>query len=300
MTNSLRFGFIVLQNRPMPELIERWRQVEALGLDSLWVADHLGSAARPDWPWFEGWTTLAAMARETTTIRIGTLVASITLRAPALLAKEAVTVDHLSGGRLELGIGAAGAELDHELLGETPWPRHERTERFREYVVALDRLLRGAGGHEGRYYRVTDFRFQPPPLQAPRPPLTIAAWSPRNIRLAAAFGDAWNTMGGRGLDAEHGLAAVRQQSALLDEACAEIGRDPGTIRRSLLLHEFWIAEEPFASEAAFRDVVDRYRSAGIDEFVFYYPAEEWGRKTHVEPGLFERLAVDVLPELRER
>jgi len=282
----------------MPELVTRWHEVERLGLDSLWIADHLGSGYRPDWPWFEGWTCLAAMARETTRIRIGTLVASITLRAPALMAKHAVTVDHLSGGRLELGIGAAGAELDHELLGERPWAPRERTERFREYVEALDRLLRGERAYAGRYYRISDAQLEPPPLQSPRPPLTLAAWSPRNVRLVAERGDGWNTMGGRGLSAEQGLDAVREQSELLDEACAEVERDPASVRRSLLLHELWIAEEPFASESAFRDFVERYREVGIDEFVFYYPPEEWGRTTRVEPGLFERLAAEVMPAMR--
>jgi alkanesulfonate monooxygenase SsuD/methylene tetrahydromethanopterin reductase-like flavin-dependent oxidoreductase (luciferase family) len=299
VSNGLRFGCLVLQNRPADELVRAWHRVEALGLDSLWVADQLGSTARPDWPWFDGWTALGAMARETTTIRVGTLVASITLRAPALLAKQAVTVDHLSGGRLELGVGAGGTALDHELLGEEPWPPRERTERFLEYVDVLDRLLRGeAGRFDGRYYRVADVVMQPRPVQSPRPPLTIAAWSPRNIRLAAEAADAWNTMGGLGLDAAQGFEAVRRQSRLLDEACEAIGRDPASIRRSLLLHEVWIAEEPFASEAAFLDLVERYRAVGIDEFLFYFPPEEWGRKTRVEPGLLERLAEEVLPELR--
>jgi alkanesulfonate monooxygenase SsuD/methylene tetrahydromethanopterin reductase-like flavin-dependent oxidoreductase (luciferase family) len=290
---------MVLQNRPIDELVRCWHEVEELGLDSLWIADHLGSSYRPDWPWFEGWTGLAAMARETSRIRIGPLVASITLRAPALMAKQAATVDHLSAGRLELGIGAAGAELDHELLGEQPWEPPERSSRFREYVSALDRLLRGEpGGYAGRHYQVADVTLQPPPVQTPRPPLTVAAWSPGSIRLAAELADGWNTTGGRRLDAEAGFAEVRRQSALLDEACAEIGRDPVTIRRSLLLHELWIAAEPFASEAAFREFVARYREIGIDEFIFYYPVEEWGRTTRVEPGLFERLAAGALDELR--
>jgi alkanesulfonate monooxygenase SsuD/methylene tetrahydromethanopterin reductase-like flavin-dependent oxidoreductase (luciferase family) len=296
---SIRFGCVVLQNRPVDELVRSWRRVEALGLDSLWVADHLASAARPDWAWLEGWTTLAAMARETATIRIGTLVSSITLRAPALTAKQAVTIDHLSGGRLELGVGAAGAGLDHRLLGEDPWPPGVRSARFREYVQALDRLLRGEpGGFDGAYYRVADVVLEPRPLQSPRPPVTIAAWGPRSIRLAAELGDAWNTMGGLGLDAAEGLEVVRRQGRLLDEACKAIGREPESVRRSLLLHEAWIADEPFASEAAFRGFVENYRAVGIDEFLFHYPPEESGRKTRVEPGLFERLAEDVLPGMR--
>jgi alkanesulfonate monooxygenase SsuD/methylene tetrahydromethanopterin reductase-like flavin-dependent oxidoreductase (luciferase family) len=167
-------------------------------------------------------------------------------------------------------------------------------------VSVVDRLLRGGGGgHDGRYYRAADITLEPPTVQRPRPPLTIAASSPPSIRLAAEVGDAWNTMGGRGLTAEAGLDAVRRQAAWLDEACAEVGRDPTSIRRSLLLHESWIAEEPFASESAFREFVERYRTAGIDEFVFHYPPEEWARRTRVEAGLFRRLATDVLPSLRD-
>lgn len=297
-TRGLRFGCVVLPNRPMQELVERWHVLERLGLDSIWLPDHLASPYRPDWPWLDGWTALAALARETSTIRIGLLVASIALRPPAVAAKQAVTVDHLSGGRLELGIGAGDGALDHELVGEPPWAPRERSERFREYLHALDRLLRGVGGHAGRYYRIPDITLKPPPIQSPRPPITIAASRPHAIRLAAERGEAWNTMGGRGLSADEGFRAVRDQAQQLDEACVAVGRDPASIRRSILLHEAWIAEEPFASKEAFEDFVERYRKIGIDEFVFHYPPEESARKTRVASGLFERLAREVLPELR--
>jgi probable F420-dependent oxidoreductase len=294
----LRFGLMVLQNRPWAELVQRWRETEQLGFDFLWIADHLASGVRPERPWFEGWSALAAMATVTERIRLGTLVASITLRAPAVMAKQAVTIDHISGGRLELGIGAAGSRLDHALLGEEPWPARERTERFREYVTALDGLLRGETSFDGAYYRVGDAPVSPRPVQQPRPPLTIAAWSPRNIRLAAELGDGWNTMGGTGLDAEQGVAAVREQVARLEEACAEIGRDPSTIRRSFLLGKHWVADTPFASEQAFREYVAKYREAGIDELFFYYPLEPFLPEGSVEPGLLERVAGEIIPELR--
>jgi alkanesulfonate monooxygenase SsuD/methylene tetrahydromethanopterin reductase-like flavin-dependent oxidoreductase (luciferase family) len=295
---SLRFGLMTLQNRPWPELEESWRRAEQLGFDSIWVADHLASGLQPERPWFEGWTTLAALAARTERVRIGTLVASITLRAPVLMAKQAVTIDHLSGGRLELGIGAAGSKLDHALLGEEPWDARERTERFREYVEALDGALRGHAGYAGEHYRVAEQQLSPQPVQQPRPRLTIAAWSARNIRLAAERGDAWNTMGGNGLDAEQGLARVREQSVLLDEACRELGRDPASIGRSLLLGKYWIADTPFASEAAFREFVAKYREAGIDEFLFYYPVEPFLPEGSVREGVFERVATEVIPELR--
>jgi alkanesulfonate monooxygenase SsuD/methylene tetrahydromethanopterin reductase-like flavin-dependent oxidoreductase (luciferase family) len=298
VADSLRFGCVVLQNQPAERLVQRWREVEALGFDSLWIADGLGSRWRPDWPWLDGWTCLGAMARETSRIRIGSLVSSIALRPPAALAKQAVTVDRLSGGRLELGVGAGGSPLDDELVGVPPWPAGERGSRFREYVQALDALLRGEA-YSGQWYAAPGTRLEPPPVQSPRPPLTIAASRPGSIRLAAEHGDAWNTMGGRGLSAAEGLTAVREQSRLLTEACAAVGRDAAGIRRSLLYHESWIAAEPFSSEAAFRDFVDvNRRQAGIDEFVFHYPPEEWGRRTRVERGLLEHLARDVLPELR--
>ncbi len=285
VTRRLRFGAVVLPNRPWDELVARWREVERLGLDTLWVADHLANELRAEGPWLEGWTTLAAMAASTERILIGTMVSSIVLRPPALLAKQAVTLDHLSGGRLELGIGAGGSALDHRLLGEEPWPPRERAERFREYVTALDRLLRGG-------------ELAPPPLQRPRPPLTIAAWSRRTLEVAAELGDAWNTMGGVALDAESGLAAVRAQSARLDEAAARAGRDPAVIRRSLLLARRWIADTPFASELAFREFVAKYREAGIDEFVFYYPPEPFLPEGSVAPGVFEKALTEIAQELR--
>ncbi len=96
MSRNLRFGIITLNNPPLPTLAKRWQLIEALGFDSVWVADHLAAPV----PWFEGWTLLAALATQTSRIRIGTLVSSITLRHPALLARQALTLDHISNGRL--------------------------------------------------------------------------------------------------------------------------------------------------------------------------------------------------------
>ena len=117
MDHQLRFGFLTVQNAPWPAMIERWRYLEDLGFDSAWLADHFVNPNEPAQPWSEGWTLLAALAAQTSRIRVGTLTTNASLRHPVMLARQALTVDHISGGRLEIGIGAGGAPFDHTMLG---------------------------------------------------------------------------------------------------------------------------------------------------------------------------------------
>jgi alkanesulfonate monooxygenase SsuD/methylene tetrahydromethanopterin reductase-like flavin-dependent oxidoreductase (luciferase family) len=137
---AARFGIEVPQDAPFPALVERWQRAEELGFDHLWVADHSadtrtdhsGDYRNLDGTWFDGWTVLAVMAKETTHIRVGTLVSNPVFRPPALLAKEALTIDHLSGGRLELGIGTGIEPLDHATMRLDYWSPGERVARFSE------------------------------------------------------------------------------------------------------------------------------------------------------------------------
>ena len=273
----MRFGAVVIPFEPWERIVRWAREVEELGLDSLWIPDHLVNTIGSR-PFFEGWTTLAALAQATSRIRIGTLVSSVVFREPRVLAKQAIAVDHVSGGRLEVGVGA-GSDEDNEAAGLRLWTPRERSDRLRAFVEQLDDLLRG---DERRGF----------PLQRPRPPLTIAAWSPRNIRLAAERADRWNTMGGYKLSAEEGLRAAASQVALLEAASDR------PVIRSFLHGYRWVAETPLASVAAFAAFAARYREIGFDELLFYYPPERFSPPGTVGDGVFERVAKELLPDLR--
>jgi alkanesulfonate monooxygenase SsuD/methylene tetrahydromethanopterin reductase-like flavin-dependent oxidoreductase (luciferase family) len=265
----VQLGVVIVPFEPWEQVVRWAREVEELGLDSLWVADHLVNPVGSK-PFYEGWTTLAALAQATSRIRVGTLVSSIVFREPRLLAKQALAVDHVSGGRLEVGVGA-GSDEDNEAAGLRPWTPRERSDRLRVFVEELDGLLRG---DERRGF----------PLQRPRPPLTIAAWSPRNIRLAAERAERWNTMGGYGLSAEEGLRAAASQVALLEAASDR------PIVRSFLHGYRWVAETPLASVEAFTVFAARYRDAGFDELLFYYPPERFSPPGTVGEGVLAQVA----------
>ncbi len=284
MARRLRFGICTDQNLPWPTLVERWQYFEALGFDSVWDCDHYIQPSRPTGPYFEGWTLLAGLAARTERIRVGVLVSSNTFRHPALLAKEAVTVDHVSNGRLELGLGAGWYEPEHHAFG-IPFPEPtELVERLREAVELIDLLLRqDVTTYEGRYYQVREAPFRPAPVQRPRPPLTLGAHGPKMLRIVAEYADRWNSYGT--------TEEIRERNARLDEACAAIGRDPEAIIRSLYGWTLKLGVDPWESPAAFEDVVGRYRRVGISEFLMEAPHEE-------QFGVAERIAADLLPKLR--
>src|SRR5512142_3163501 len=169
----LRFGLMYLQAAPFDDIVERVRRGEDMGFDSLWVADHM-TGQYPGLVSFEAWSLLGALAMATSRSRIGTLVTPITFRHPALLAMAASTVDHASGGRLEIGLGIGGAPVDGTVVGADDWSGPERVARLEEQLDLLDRLLRGEAieAHEG-YYPSAGAVVERP-LQAPRPPFVVA------------------------------------------------------------------------------------------------------------------------------
>jgi len=290
MTPPIRFGIITLPNKAWSTLVDHWQYIESLGFDSLWISDHFVNPFLPEEPMFEAWTALAGLATHTSRIRVGTLVTLMAFRNPAFLAKQALTVDHLSGGRLELGLGAGGQWIDHQMAGIDVWSPAEQAERFREVVEIVDHLLRSeVTTYQGTYYRVQEAQMHPAPIQRPRPPLMLAAHGKKGLQLVAVRADAWNTFGIYHLVGD-ALDGTRLRNQQLDDYCAAAGRDPRTVRRSFLAG--LTGDQPFASIQAFQDFIDRYREAGIDEFIFYYPPFAAAN------GIFERVATEAIPTLK--
>ena len=284
MPQPLLFGLVRNQNLGWPTLLDHFRVFERLGFDSAWACDHFQRPSIPDAPYFEGWTLLAGLATQTERIRLGLLVTSNTFRHPPLLAKQAMTVDHKSGGRLELGLGTGWYEPEHARFG-LPFPEPaELVGRFREAVEVVDLLLRqDTTTYEGTYYQVREAPFRPRPVQQPRPPLTLGAHGPRMLKIVARYADRWNSYGT--------VEELQERNARLDEACAEIGRNPDEIIRSLYGWTLKLGADPWASPEAFLDIVGRYREVGISEFLMEAPHEE-------QFGVMERIAAEVLPGLR--
>jgi alkanesulfonate monooxygenase SsuD/methylene tetrahydromethanopterin reductase-like flavin-dependent oxidoreductase (luciferase family) len=281
----LLFGVQTPTQRPWPELAALWRWLDGLGVDSLWLADHYVPPFRLDGPIFEAWTALAALAGETERARLGILVSCNTFRHPPLVAKEAVTVDHISGGRLEFGLGAGWFEPEHAMFGIPFPPPGELVERFREAVEICDLLFRQElTTYDGRYYQLREALFRPPAVQRPRPPFTLGAHAPRIMRIVARHADRWNSIGT--------LEEMRTRVALLDDACAAVGREPREILRSHLYVPAILPEEhPWDSPEAFRDYVGRFGELGIEEFILQLPPD-------LPRERVEELVLETVPALR--
>ena len=180
MAHGLRFGVLFLPNVSWPVLRERVVRAEELGIETAGLADHFVDWTRPANPWFESWTALTGLAGATRSIRLASWVTQIALRNPAMLARQALTLDHVSGGRLELGLGTGIAgDPSYDMIGVPNWEPAERVARLAEYVQIVDRLLREeVTSFAGTYYRVDGATVNPRPVQIPRPPITIAAMGP--------------------------------------------------------------------------------------------------------------------------
>jgi alkanesulfonate monooxygenase SsuD/methylene tetrahydromethanopterin reductase-like flavin-dependent oxidoreductase (luciferase family) len=297
MEHKLRFVVAAMQNAPWTEMISRWQSVEAMGFDGLMLADHFVNFAQPKAPWFEAWTLLGALATQNKTIRIG-LLSAIPWRNPAFLARQAMTVDHISNGRLDLGLGAgapAAVDVSYAMTGTPDWPAKERVDRFREVVEIIDQLLRNPEtSYEGHYYHLKGTIINPLPVQKPRPPLMIGANGPRMLKIVARYADTWNTFGGVDIKSPgEMLALTAARNIQLDKNCAEIGRDPTTLRRSILIYTEEEYMKIYSQPGAFEEIVKRYQEIGITEFCFFYPFEP------MMMPMFEHIANESVPRLRE-
>jgi alkanesulfonate monooxygenase SsuD/methylene tetrahydromethanopterin reductase-like flavin-dependent oxidoreductase (luciferase family) len=292
-----RFGVITPQWVLWDELVEQWQYVEKLGFDSVWVADHWVNFMQTHTPWFEAWTLLGGLALHTTRIRFGSLISPIPFHNPAFLARRALTVDHISSGRLELGLGAGiPGEYDpsYAMAGIEDYSGRERVERFREGVSIIDMLLRQeVTTYDGSYYKVQDAVMQPRPVQKPRPPITIGAIRPAMLKLAARHAETWSFTPSLYPFTNETLQFIRKTNSWVDDYCEKIGRDPASLRRSALhFNPKPGMEFPFESLDEFRDIVESVLEVGLNEIILQYPTNR------SELPLFERVATEVLPKLR--
>lgn len=285
-----RLSTVILPHRRWTDARHDWQRAEELGFHAAYTYDHLSWRSFRHRPWFDAMVTLAAAALTTSTIRLGPLVTSPNFRHPVPLAKELLTLDDLSSGRLVVGIGSGGTGFDAGALGLAPWGPAERSARFAEFVALLDRLLTGpATTSEGTYYRAHDVVRHPAPIAVPRPPFVVSAMGPRALDLAAEFGEGWVTTGAwPGNDRLSAELAVARQLAGLDAALGRRGRVPSSMRRLLL--DGFTGEPTLESVDAFVDVAGRYRALGIDELVVHWPIP--GSVFDADPGTFERIVTE--------
>jgi probable F420-dependent oxidoreductase len=229
MTRSCRVGIQlpeVERRVEWPELVAMARAAEAVGFDSLWLGDHLlydlpGGVTRGPW---EVWTSLAALAAVTERIELGPLVASAGFHAPAMLAKQAATVDAISGGRLIVGLGAGWNEREYRAFG---FPFDRRVARFEEAFTIIRTLLgEGRIDHDGAFWRLEECVLDPPPARPGGPPLLIGSTGERMLAIALPHVDAWNVWWGEYGNTVEGFAAVRDRVV---EACERAERDPATV-----------------------------------------------------------------------
>ncbi|MFY1677807.1 MULTISPECIES: LLM class flavin-dependent oxidoreductase [unclassified Streptomyces] len=296
----MRLSTVILPIHRWSEGQKIWRRAEDLGFHAAYTYDHLSWRSFRDGPWFGALPTLTAAASVTEDIRLGTLVTSPNFRHPVTLAKELISLDDISGGRLTLGIGAGGNGFDATALGQDAWTPRERADRFAEFVPLLDRLLtEGAVSQRGDFYAAEEARNLPGCVQRPRLPFAVAATGPRGLRLAARHGQGWVTTGDPKLSEtgtpEESADALRGQIEKLGKACADAGRDAAELDK-ILLHGFTPERNgPLRSVDAFVDFAGRHREIGFTEIVVHWPIPD--SVFAADQAVFERIATDAPRQL---
>jgi F420-dependent oxidoreductase-like protein len=275
----VRYGLKLSQNAKIEQYRAVWRIADEAGFDHCWCMDHFATlGSRDDGPIFEAWALLAAMAAATSRTRVGCAVTGNTYRHPAVLAKAAVTVDHLSGGRLEFGIGAGWAENEHTMLGLPFGTAGDRANGLEEACQVIRALwTQERASFAGQHYQLTGAVAEPKPVQQPHPPIWIGgAGRRRTLRIAAQHASVWNAPGGSPEE-------VADLSGVLDRHCAEIGRDPGEIRRSVQVRIPATPDELLPLAAA-------YAAVGVTDLLLVLQA--------ADPVAPAEQAGELLPRLR--
>ncbi|MEU2658316.1 LLM class flavin-dependent oxidoreductase [Streptomyces sp. NPDC007325] len=296
----MRLSTVILPVHRWSEGRHIWRRAEDLGFHAAYTYDHLSWRSFRDRPWFGALPTLTAAAGVTDRLRLGTLVTSPNFRHPVTLAKELISLDDVSGGRVTLGIGAGGNGFDATALGQEPWTPKERADRFAEFVPLLDRLLtEDAVTESGTFYSADEARNIPGCVQRPRLPFAVAATGPRGMRLAARYGQAWVTTGDPKLyetgTAAQSVEALRGQVERLGKACAEGGRDVAELDKVLLTSFTPEKNTVLDSLERFVDFAGTHRDLGFTEIVVHWPIQD--SDFAADQAVFETIATEALGRL---
>jgi F420-dependent oxidoreductase-like protein len=308
----VRFGIQTPnQNATWDDVLATWKEAEALGFDSAWVYDHfIPIFGGQDGPCLEGWTMLAALAAETSRMQIGVLVTGNTYRNPALLAKMATTVDHVSHVRLVLGVGAGWFERDHAAYGFPFGTARERAHKLAEGLEVITKLWSAEHpSFSGKYYRLEKAPFAPANVQKPHPPIVIGGQGKQWIvPLVARYADGWNAVTGVTPD------GIRERRTIIAEECKRIGRTPCPSHVSVLIQLVAITDIPLAGPAvrlgaralgfgkavpgivadspnAIRDRIRAYVDAGATEIIV-------GLRPPFDRGLLRRFAQEIMPAFK--
>ncbi len=266
----MRFSLWPTTSQSWDDLRSAAHHAAATGWEGIWVADHFMPSTPPgDGPVLECFTVLSALATSAPAVRLGSLVAGNTYRHPAVLANIASTLDHLSGGRVVLGLGAGWQENEHLAYGIDYFDVRGRLDRLNEACAVVRHLLDDRRAtFEGRFYALSDAPLEPKPIQAHLPLLIGGGGEKVTLKIAARWADEWNTWGPP--------SVLRAKGAVLDRHCDDIGRDPGTIRRSAqVLIDLEGTAQPFGRSmpaaagtvGELQDLMGAYADAGVDEFV---------------------------------
>lgn len=300
----MRFSFWPIARQSWQDVLTLARHVERTGWDGIWYADHfMPNTPDASDPCNEVWTTIAGLAACVPRLRIGPLVAGNTYRHPAVVAKMAATIDHMSGGRLVLGLGAGWQENEHRAYGMEFYTVGERLRRLEEACQLIKALFsEPRANFQGRYYRLEDAPLEPKPLQNPLPLMIGGGGEKVTLRIVARFADEWNVWGD--------VDRLRQKMGVLDAHCEKVGRDPSAIERSAAVLVYLsddrrlvkrIREEPQArpsiagNAAELGEIVAEYARAGVAELIV--------PDFHMEPGtakteFLDRFIEEVAPAAR--
>ena len=271
----MRISFWPTPSLPFQETLALGQHVAATGWDGMWLADHfMPNATDTSTPWPEAWTTLAALAPQVPGIRLGTLVTGNTYRHPAVLAKMAATVDHISGGRLVLGIGSGWQENEHQQYGIEFGTVRQRLDRLEEACAMIKSLFNEPSANfDGRFYTLKEATLEPKPLQ-PNLPLMVGGGGEKvTLRITARYADEWNVWGT--------VETMIHKMKILDRHCEDIGRDPKDIQRSAVALLFLSDDDKYIQQiretvdraliagnlAEVQDTVKAYQEAGVDELL---------------------------------